>query len=154
MTAYIAAVKGEYVALTEVTAVPAGTAVVLKGQGTHTLTPATTVDDVTANELKASDGTVVGDGTIFVLAKPAGEEVGFYAVETGSTIAEGKAYLQASGAGVKAFYFSFNDDATGIEMVNGQSSMVNDPIFNLAGQRIQKLQRGINIVGGKKVMVK
>jgi len=154
VTAYIAAVKGEYVALTEVTAVPAGTAVVLKGQGTHTLTPATTVDDVAANELKASDGTVVGDGTIFVLAKPAGEEVGFYAVETGSTIAEGKAYLQASGAGVKGFTFIFNDDATGIEMVNGQSSMVNDPIFNLAGQRIQKLQRGINIVGGKKVMVK
>ena len=153
VTAYIAAVKGEYVALTEVTAVPAGTAVVLKGQGTHTLTPATTVDDVTANELKASDGTVVGDGTIFVLAKPAGEEVGFYAVETGSTIAEGKAYLQASGAGVKGFTFIFNDDATGINDLKDLKDS-KDLIFNLAGQRIQKLQRGINIVGGKKVMVK
>ena len=31
--------------------------------------------------------------------------------------------------------------------------MDND-IYNLAGQRMQKLQKGVNIVGGKKVLVK
>ena len=30
----------------------------------------------------------------------------------------------------------------------------NAPIYNLAGQRLQKLQKGINIVGGKKIIVK
>ena len=43
----------------------------------------------------------------------------------------------------------------GIEdlMVNSQSSMVNG-IYDLNGQRLQSLQRGINIIGGKKVMVR
>ena len=30
----------------------------------------------------------------------------------------------------------------------------NEPIYNLAGQRLSKMQKGINIVGGKKVLVK
>jgi surface protein len=43
----------------------------------------------------------------------------------------------------------------GIQDLNGQWSMANDqPIYNVAGQRLQKMQRGINIVGGRKVMVK
>ncbi len=29
-----------------------------------------------------------------------------------------------------------------------------DAIYNLAGQRIGKAQRGVNIIGGKKVLVK
>ena len=44
-----------------------------------------------------------------------------------------------------------SDDPTAIEMVNGQSSIVNE-IYNLAGQRISKMQKGINIVNGKKIL--
>ena len=51
---------------------------------------------------------------------------------------------------MKAFYFSA-DDATGIENLNNQNTL-NTPIYNLAGQRLQKMQKGINIVGGKKVL--
>lgn len=54
-----------------------------------------------------------------------------------------------------------NEDGTytGITEVdsqsNGEWSVANgQPIYNLAGQRLQKLQKGINIVGGKKVLVK
>lgn len=32
--------------------------------------------------------------------------------------------------------------------------MDNAEIFNVAGQRMNKLQRGINIVNGKKVLIK
>jgi hypothetical protein len=55
------------------------------------------------------------------------------------------------------------DDATAIEMVNGQSSMVNGPVYNLAGQRLNnsqfiihnsQLPCGIYIVNGKKVIIK
>ena len=61
-------------------------------------------------------------------------------------------YLEVSNAaGVKAFYFD-DDDATGIEMADSQSSMLNAPIYNMAGQRLQKMQKGINIVGGKKIL--
>ena len=41
--------------------------------------------------------------------------------------------------------------ADGIEGI-GYSE--NDAIYNLAGQRLQKMQRGINILGGKKILVK
>ena len=30
----------------------------------------------------------------------------------------------------------------------------NGAIYNMAGQRLQKLQKGLNIVGGKKIVVK
>ena len=152
--AYIGAVNGNMVSMTAVTAAPKGTPLILKGEGTYELTPASASElaDVSDNELKASDGTVEGDGsTIFVLAKPAEGEVGFYKAKEGSTIAAGKAYLQSNtGSQVKAFYFT-EDDATGIEDLNTLNNQ-NTPIYNLAGQRISKMQKGINIMNGKKVL--
>lgn len=154
--AYIGAVNGQYLKLTEVAAAPKGTPVVLKGEGTYTLIPVVADDtaDVTGNELKAAEEDVETDGTQYVLAKPDGYDIGFY--KASGTIPAGKAYLQVTDdANVKGFTFLFGDDATGIEMVNGGWSTVNDqPIYNLAGQRIQKLQKGISIVGGRKVLVK
>ena len=46
--------------------------------------------------------------------------------------------------------------ATGIEEIihNSQFIMHNDAILNLQGQRIKTLQKGLNIVNGKKVWVK
>lgn len=40
--------------------------------------------------------------------------------------------------------------------INGVEANVNNnnAIFNIAGQRLQKLQKGLNIVGGKKIIVK
>ena len=47
------------------------------------------------------------------------------------------------------------DNADGIKEVNAQWSTVNgQSIFNLAGQRLSKMQKGINIVGNKKILVK
>lgn len=44
-------------------------------------------------------------------------------------------------------------EATGINSVESNINNSN-AIYNLAGQRLQKLQKGLNIVGGKKVVVK
>ena len=44
--------------------------------------------------------------------------------------------------------------ATGIDNLPTVTDMKNAPIYNLAGQRLQRLQKGINIVGGKKIIVK
>lgn len=45
--------------------------------------------------------------------------------------------------------------ASGIEIMdNEQLSNNNSPIYNLNGQRMQSLQKGINIVNGKKVLMK
>ena len=85
----------------------------------------------------------------YILAQPEGEDVGFYKATTG-TIKAGKAYLE-SASGVKAFYFA-GDEATGIAEV--ENAVENRVIYNLAGQRLQKMQKGINIMNGKKVLVK
>ena len=100
-----------------------------------------------ANELKGTDADTAADGSMYILAKPAGAEVGFY--KAFGTIPAGKAYYQNT-SGVKAFFFE-NDDATGINDLNVNT---NDAIYNLAGQRLQKMQKGINIMNGKKVLVK
>ena len=79
--------------------------------------------------------------------------VGFYRVQesTQPWVRANRAYLTVpASANVKAFYM---DDATAIqtveELLSGKAE-----IYDLAGRRQQKLQKGINIVGGKKVLVK
>ena len=146
-TAYIAAFDGEYLQLTEVEDVPAGAAVILKGSYYNKLAT-TATSDVTANELLGTDAEKEADGTMYVLAQPEGEEVGFY-LATG-TIAAGKAYYQST-SGVKAFYFG-NGDATSIQTIDNAQKTTEDAIYNIAGQRLNKVQKGINIINGKKVL--
>ena len=108
--------------------------------------------NIAGNVLKGAAEDIEAAGK-YVLAKPDGEQVGFYLAETG-TIKAGKAYLELpEGTDIKAFYFSI-DDATGIETTDNGQQTTDNAIYNLAGQRLSKMQRGINIVGGKKVLVK
>lgn len=64
----------------------------------------------------------------------------------------GRCYLTPSGAGVKAFSFDFEDDATAIEMVNGKS--VNGKLYDLSGRQVTSPTRGIYIQGTRKVIIK
>ena len=70
----------------------------------------------------------------------------------------GKALLDADDipafGSVKSFIFVFNDDATGITETRTATREEVEAIFNLGGQRMSKMQRGVNIVNGKKVLVK
>ena len=144
--AYKGIVGSTYVSLEEVSDVPAGSAVVLKGNLYATVAK-TASSDMTGNALEPSTG-ITSDGTQYILAEKEGQ-VGFYKAAVGTTIPAGKAYF-TSVSGIKAFYFE-GDDATGINeelrIKNEESS-----IYNIAGQRLQKMQKGINIVGGKKVL--
>ena len=142
------------VAIEEISDIPAGTAVVLNGDpDTYTFTEiASATSDVTGNLLKASDGTITGAANIFCLANKAEYGVGFYAVASTVTIPAGKAYLEVPTGEVKAFLGFDEDDATGIQAIdNGQWTMDN-AIYNVAGQRLQKMQKGINIINGKKIL--
>ena len=47
-----------------------------------------------------------------------------------------------------------NNEADDIHDIKVAESAENGAIFNLAGQRLQKMQKGINIVNGKKILVK
>ena len=143
---YKGTVADSYVKLTEVNDVPAGSAVILKGSLFATVAT-TAQSDMSGNDLKASDG-ISADGTQYILAQKEGA-VAFYLAQSGTTIAAGKAYIKSE-AGVKAFYFTENG-TTGIAspLVKTEEGTI---IYNLSGQRINKLQKGINIVDGKKIL--
>ena len=62
--------------------------------------------------------------------------------------------MPASSGNVKAFYFGFGGEDAIETIADGDRTVGNGEIYNLAGQRMKSLQRGVNIVGGKKVLVK
>ena len=65
-----------------------------------------------------------------------------------------RAYFQKkTAAPVKAVLF-IDGVATAIEAIDAQPAEQNGNIFNLAGQRVNKAQRGVYIINGKKVAVK
>ena len=130
--------------------IPAGTGVVLKGNaGTYKFTIAESAAAVADNDIIGAYLQTASAGQ-YILAKPEGEKIGFYLTETG-TIPANKAFLPATDGEVKAFFFA-EDGATGINEVNGAVAEEGQIIYNVAGQRLQKMQNGINIVGGKKVL--
>ena len=133
--------------------VPAGTGMLLKGSGTVTLTSASgEVSALSSNLLvgTTADFEVENDGDYY------GLKGNTFVPVTAGTVPAGKALLPASALGnnVKAFTFVFEDDATAIKDLNDlkDSKDLNDVIYNLAGQRMNKMQKGINIVNGKKIM--
>ena len=54
----------------------------------------------------------------------------------------------------ESFIGVFNAQTTGIEEVKSKKSEIRGYIYNLQGQRLSSLQKGLNIVNGKKVYVK
>ena len=79
------------------------------------------------------------------------EIVGFYQVASGKqpTVGANRCYLTVS-SDIKAFFFN-EDDATGIKNIDDLENN-NGVIYNLAGQRINKMQKGVNIINGKKIL--
>ena len=149
-------VNGDYASLLPITqGIPAGEPVIVKAEaGEYSFAYTTSeVPDVPVNDLVPATDHVTADGTQYVLADGV-DGVGFYRVTDGSTIPAGKAYLviRSDGEGVKDFV-GFEDDATGISKVDATLNAA-DAIYNVAGQRLSKMQRGINIVGNKKVVIK
>ena len=55
---------------------------------------------------------------------------------------------------VEAFTGQFETQTSGIEAISYQPSAVKHHIYNLQGQRLSSLQKGLNIVNGQKIFVK
>ncbi|MCR5850979.1 MAG: Ig-like domain-containing protein [Bacteroidaceae bacterium] len=150
VVANAATFDGTYVQLAPVTTVPAGTAVVVKAEeGTYTVPKTTDAVLGATNELIAATADVVTNGSQYILAEK-DDKVGFHKAIAGTTIAAGKGYMVFGETGVKEFYPFADEDPTGIESVEFAGE--NAPIYNVAGQRLSKMQKGINIVGSKKML--
>ena len=149
VTAYVAQNLGTFLHLEAVSELPADNAFIVKAAaGTYYYN--NTDEDLTLaadNDLTFSDTETTADGSQYVLAQKDGQ-VGFYRATSG-TIAARKAFV-ASSSGVKAFFFG-EDETTGVQDAL-QANNAEGAIYNLSGQRIDKVQKGINIVGGKKIL--
>ena len=165
--AYIATVKGDKsgVNFTQVNKVPANTGVLLYKDGGATeaipvFDPSKTDPDVTTGNVFVK-GTGVGvatdDGTNYnYILNNGSSGIGFYRANS-QTVATNRAYISIPKvAGVKEFIALSGFDADGISATRMNNEGMNNEqfIFNLAGQRLNRLQKGINIVNGKKVLVK
>jgi hypothetical protein len=106
-------------------------------------------DDI-ESELLVSNGTVVGDGTIYVLANK-NSVPGFYKLANDQKVPAGKAYLKVTSQSAPEF-LPFEGNTTGIESV--KASEAKGEFFNLAGQRVAQPAKGLYIVNGKKVIFK
>ena len=105
----------------------------------------------------AWDGYIAGDDLYLMTASNVQA-----ANKATSSLDANRAYIYMSevpeynGGNVKGIrlYFDGTEETTGINNLTPAISEGNGAIYNLAGQRMETLQKGINIVNGKKVIIK
>ncbi len=100
----------------------------------------------------------VAEKTVYRYGK-AGGKCGFQLVtKLGQNVGAGKAYLRLTEAlaeAAAAMGIAFiGDGTTGIDAVNADMIDENAPMFNTAGQRVQKSFKGVVIQNGKKFIKK
>lgn len=139
--------------------VPAGVAVLLKGKANtdYALTKAVGWQNVTS-DLKMSDGTITStaEKTVYGLATVDGQD-GFYKAPDGKTIPAKCAYIEVANSANSAKFYSLGDHSgstTGITSVKNEAAGNNAPMYNLAGQLVDKGYKGIVIKNGKKIVLK
>lgn len=151
--------------------VPAGVAVLLKGTANtdYHLTKAVGWQDVTS-DLKLSDGTATSyektvttssekiPVAVYGLATVNGQD-GFYKASDGKKIPVKCAYLEVENPTPtsSAKFYSLGDQSgstTGITSVKNEAAGNNAPMYNLAGQLVDKGYKGIVIKNGKKIVLK
>lgn len=162
-TVYAVNVVNGVLQLNEVTSkqVPAGTGVLLKSEKETApyfyINEAATIDNNLLKPASQGMSDISGNYTFYKLAYDdydAKTGLGFYWGEDNGgvfNVKAGTAYLAVPNA-VSVKGFLLDGTPTAIEGVEAENNT--DVIYNLSGQRVQKAQRGLYIVNGKKLMVK
>ena len=151
------------VLLTPVTDVPAGTGIFLIGTPGQTYkipyseTTSYYVNLFQANLTKKTVSATTGSYSNYTFGVQGGDP-GFYPINGSTTLQAQTAYLQLPTsfvtAGVKVSVVFEDDIIDGIDTIDNGQWTIDNEVYNLAGQRLGKMQKGINIVNGKKVLVK
>ena len=154
--AYICAVVGNDIFLTEITEVPAFTGILVKADDlSNSVTVPVMEGAIPVNGVNEFVGVVedtnVEAGTVSVLSLLDGVE-GFYKF-LGTVIPANKAYIpRVALNGGAGFSFVF-DDADGISNIIADA-ILQGKAYNLNGQRVKESYRGIVIIDGKKFVKK
>ena len=161
LTVYTATDNGEFVKLTAIGNgnIAAGEGVVLHGEaGTYTFVA--TAEDVSATagnqmvgvteepELNASD-------TAYLLTRDKNTQaIAFRKLATTYTLGANKAYLKLENGSESRQLISvvWDDNATGIYDLREKKEENDGAIYTLAGQKLTRTQKGINIINGKLVI--
>lgn len=171
ITAYIASgfdpVEG-YVVLTKVFKVPAGTGIIIKGTpGNYEIPVAATnfyyrnmlVGVVKATPVPQTDRKDVEYANYILLKKDSDTEPTFYRSDGSGDIPANRAYLQiplnlVPSANNARITTVFEDEVTPVEDILTTSDNSKDDYYNLNGQKVQTVKKGIYIKNGKKVIIR
>ena len=168
LTAYTATDNGESVKLTAIDSgeiaagegvIAAGEGVVLKGEeGTYTFVA--TAEDVsfTANnqmEGVTEETELNASNNAYLLTRDKNTQaIAFRKLATTYTLGANKAYLKLDNGSESRQLISvvWDDNATGIYELSEKKEENDGTIYNLAGQKLTRTQKGINIINGKLVI--
>lgn len=160
VTAYIAGIDGTTCTLTEVTGtVPANTGLILYKQDGGNVEMAiaeSSTQNISGNDLTGGTNTVNPENgyTYYALQKNSSDasKVGLYQY-AGEELKGFRAFYRTETAQAVAG-FSFDTIITGIDGILGTDGTNDGKIYDLSGRRLNKPVKGLNIIGGKKVLVK
>lgn len=161
----VSKVSETYATLTERTVVPAGVGVVLEYQDGAQVDNGCVYLKIKANETTGITSELLGTyadeyiaADAYVLSMVDGE-VGFYRakwnqLENTAFLNNGfKAYLPAGDNNARSLVFNFGENTeTAIESVEGENENAKAVVYDLAGRRVQNVQKGVFIVNGKVVV--
>ena len=155
ITAYIAKVNGNEVTFEEVTEAKAKTGLLLKAaEGAYSLPMEEASTSATSALVGVTEEKKVAAGAFVLLNGEQG--VGFYKTTKEFTVGANTAYIPALTGGATRSFIGFNfEDNTTTAIEGVAAEKANDgTVYNLQGQRVEKAQKGLYIVNGKKVLVK
>ena len=163
VTAYKATISGTSLVLSEVTAAPANTPLIIAADAAAYVLAITTdtPSAVEDNDLQAANTDITQadatDGkTIYVLNK-VDDTVGFYKLSATGTLKAGKAYVEldsTTDASALNFFISDEHETDGVKAVNALEVMTKDGIYDMQGRKVIRPSKGLYIVNGKKVVIK
>ena len=161
LTAYTATDNGESVKLLtkEGGKIAAGEGVVLEGdEGTYTFVAAEgSVKTTAGNQMVGvtKETKLTGADNAYMLTrKKEDKSIAFRLLKTDYTLGANKAYLKASNtANIRELIPAlWDDNATDIDNIAKDEATATGAIYNLAGQKLTRAQKGINIINGKLVI--
>lgn len=144
--AYTATIDGGQVSFASQTGVVApGTGLLIKAEAGDVTIPVAAEGAETIADNVLISGTTAPAGSFVLMGSPA---VGFYKTTSEFTLGANTAYIAPVASEAREFIAL--GEATAIKAI--ETAKQSNEIYNLAGQRVKSAQKGLFIIGGKKVI--
>jgi hypothetical protein len=132
-----------------------GNGYVIKGKpGCYSFMPTSETPTAVDNDLHGGNSATLARYAAFYVLAVKDDVLGFYRVKDDTGFDSHTAFLENPNldADVKMISMTF-DDATGIEEPASNLSQSKAVIYDLSGRRVERMQKGIYVINGKKVLM-